>query len=136
MGRILSIDYGTKRVGIAATDPFQMIASPLTTVDEHKALDFIIDYCNKEEVEVIVIGLPLRLNGEETHATRPAIRFGKLIEEKIPDVIVEFEEEQYTSKKAVEAMVTGGMKKKERRKKENIDKVSAAIILQSYLENK
>ena len=94
------------------------------------------DYCQKEEVETIIIGMPLRLNGEETHATRPSLEFGEKLKKVVPGIAVEFEDEQFTSKMAVEAMVAGGMKKKERRKKENIDKVSAAIILQSFLERK
>ena len=134
MGRIIAIDFGTKRVGIAATDPLQIIASPMVTVDTSNAIEFLKEYCKKEEVDTIVIGMPLRLNGEETHATQPAINFGKLLKKNIPNIEVDFEDEQYTSKMAVEAMVAGGMKKKDRRKKGNIDKVSAAIILQSYLK--
>jgi putative Holliday junction resolvase len=129
----MAIDYGMKRVGIAVTDPLQIVASPLLTVDTTKAIEFLKDYCNKEQVEKIVIGLPLRLNGEETHATQPALNFGKTVKKNIPNVEVDFEDEQFTSKMAMQAMVAGGMKKKDRRNKENIDKVSAAIILQSYL---
>ena len=131
----MAIDFGTKRVGIAVTDPLKIFASPLTTVNTEGALEFVKFYCKKERVETIVVGMPLKLNGEETHATQPALKFGKMLKKRIPGIQIEFEEEQFTSKMAVEAMVLGGMKKKERRKKENIDKVSAAIILQSYLEN-
>lgn len=133
MGRIIAIDYGKKRVGIAVTDPLQIVASPLLTVDTDKSIKFLIDYCNKEQVEKIVIGLPYRLNGEETHTTQPALNFGKTVKKNIPSVEVDFEDEQFTSKMAMQAMVKGGMKKKDRRNKENIDKVSAAIILQTYL---
>jgi len=136
VGRILAIDFGTKRVGIAVTDPLQILASPLTTVENAQALDFIKEYCKKEDVECIVVGLPLRLNGEETHATKPAMDFGNRIKKEIPGVELAFEEESFTSKTAMQVMVKGGMKKKDRRKKENIDKVSAAIILQSFLESK
>ena len=136
LSRILAVDFGTKRVGLAATDPLQILASPLTTVDTIDALDFIKDYCSKEDVEEIVVGLPLDLDDEETHATRPAMNFAEKLRAQLPGIAIEFEEEQYTSKMAVEAMVAGGMKKKDRRKKENIDKVSAALILQAYLEKK
>jgi putative Holliday junction resolvase len=131
----MGIDYGLKRVGIAVTDPLQILASPLTTIETPLAIEFIRNYCEKEEVDTIVVGMPLRLSGEETHATRPALEFGKSLKQKVPGVDVAWQDEQFTSKMAVEAMVAGGMKKKDRRKKENIDKISAAIILQSYLEN-
>ena len=130
----MAIDFGLKRVGIAVTDPLNILASPLTTVDLSNAIEFVREYCEKENVETIVIGMPLRLNGEETHSTRPALEFGDKLKKKVQGVKIDWQDEQFTSKKAVEAMVVGGMKKKDRRKKENIDKISAAIILQSYLE--
>lgn len=134
MGRIIGIDYGLKRVGIAVTDPLKIIASPLATIETSSAIEFISDYCEREDVETLVLGMPLKLNGEETHSTRPALEFGEKLKEKIPGITLAWQDEQFTSKMAVEAMVAGGMKKKDRRKKENIDKISAAIILQSYLE--
>jgi putative Holliday junction resolvase len=136
VGRIIGIDYGLKRVGIAVTDPLKILASPLTTVNTSSALEFVHEYCKKEKVETIVIGMPLRLNGEETHSTRPALEFGDKLKKKVQGVKIDWQDEQFTSKKAVEAMVAGGMKKKDRRKKENIDKISAALILRSYLEER
>ena len=131
----MGIDFGMKRVGIAVTDPLKILASPLTTIETPLAIEFVRDYCEKEEVDTIVVGMPLRLSGEETHATRPALEFGESLKKKVPGVDLAWQDEQFTSKMAVEAMVAGGMKKKDRRKKENIDKISAAIILRSYLEN-
>ena len=132
----MAIDYGLRRVGIAVTDPLQILAGPLTTVESSEAVGFVKEYCEKEKVETIVIGMPLRLNGEETHSTGPALRFGEILKKKVKGVDIAWQDEQFTSKMAMEAMVAGGMKKKDRRKKENIDKISAAIILQLYLENR
>ncbi len=131
----MAIDYGTKRVGLAVTDPLQIVASPLTTVVESEALDFVKNYCATEDVETIVLGLPLNTSGENTHATAPTLKFGNKLRNVIKGINLEFEDETFTSKLAVKAMIRGGMKKKDRRKKENIDKVSAAIILQSFLDN-
>ncbi len=131
----MAIDYGTKRVGLAVTDPMQIVASPLTTVAESEALAFVKNYCSTEEVETIVIGLPLDTSGKNTHATAPALKFGRKLQHAIKGINLEFEDEGFTSKLAVKAMIEGGMKKKDRRKKENIDKVSAAIILQSFLNS-
>ncbi len=134
MGRILAIDYGSKRVGIAVTDPLQIIATPLTTLREPELIPFLIQYRSREPLERIVVGMPLRTDGSDTHAT-PLIRaFIKNLNQKIPDIPVETIDEAYTSKRAFQAMVEGGMKKKDRRKKENIDQVSAVLILQSFLE--
>lgn len=135
MGRILAIDYGRKRIGIAVTDPTKMIASGLTTVKAHEILDFLKDYFIREDVECVVLGYPLKMNNEESEALKYILQFEKAFRRKFPEMPLEFEDERFTSKMAVRAMIEGGMKKKDRRKKENIDKISAAIILQSYLES-
>lgn len=134
MGRIVALDFGLKRTGVAVTDPLKIIASPLETIPTAKIVEFLKEYCAKEEVEVMVVGMPMRLNNEETHATTPAKEFVNRLKKNFPAINIEVEDERYTSKMAVDAMIKGGMKKKDRRKKGNIDKVSAALILQSYLE--
>ncbi len=134
MGRIFAIDYGKKRVGFAVTDPLQIIASPLTTVPEQEAITFISKYIKEEEVDTIVIGMPFKLSGEPTHATPLVEAFIKRLQKFIPTKIVT-EDESYTSKRAVEVMIAAGIKKKERRVKSNVDKISASLILQSYLDS-
>lgn len=135
MGRIVALDYGTKRTGVAVTDPMKIIASPLVTVSTANLFEFILKYVKQETVETIVVGLPKRLNEEDTHATQPVRQFIKQLREKLPHLHIVEEDERFTSKMAMDAMIKGGMKKKDRRKKENVDKVSAALILQSYLEH-
>jgi len=131
----MALDFGIKRTGVAVTDPLRIIASPLETIPTAKIVEFLKEYCVKEEVEVIVVGMPKRLNNEETHATAPAKEFINQLRKYFPAIKIEVEDERYTSKMAVDAMIKGGMKKKDRRKKGNIDRVSAALILQSYLES-
>ncbi|NME70817.1 Holliday junction resolvase RuvX [Flammeovirga aprica] len=134
MGRILAIDYGTKRTGFAVTDPLKIIASSLETVQTNVAMQYIKDYVNKEDVECFVIGLPVGLDGKETDNTKPAQSFANKLKKNFPDKMVHFVDERFTSKMAEASMIAGGMKKKDRRVKGNVDKISAAIILQSYLE--
>jgi putative holliday junction resolvase len=134
MGRILAIDYGMKRTGIAVTDPLRIIATGLLTLETHNLLNFLKEYITKEKVDIFVIGYPLNLDGSPTHGTEPVIRFRKKLETEFPGLPVYYEDERYTSKLAVEAMVQGGVKKKHRSDKSLIDKVSATIILQAYLE--
>jgi len=134
VGRILALDYGKKRTGVAVTDPFQIIASPLETVETSTLQSFLKLYCAKEEVDTIVVGMPTRLDNSETHNTGPVNNFIKLLKEQFPMKAIEVEDEHYTSKMAVEAMIKGGMKKKGRRIKGNVDKISAVLILQSFLE--
>ncbi len=136
MGRILAIDYGQKRVGIAVTDPLQIFASGLTTVGAHEILSFLADYFGKEQVDGVVLGWPLRLNNEDSDALKYVRQFKTAFERKFPHMRLDLEDERYTSKMAVQAMIQAGMKKMERRKKENIDKMSAALILQSFLETR
>lgn len=134
MGRILAIDYGLKRTGIAVTDPLRIIATGLLTIETINLLSFLKEYTTKEKVDIFVLGYPLNLDGTPTHGTEPVIKFRKKLEIEFPQIPVNYEDERYTSKLAVEAMVWGGVKKKQRRDKSLIDKVSATIILQAYLE--
>ncbi len=135
MSRILAIDYGAKRVGLAITDKLKIIASALTTIENKELVDFLRDYCAKEEVETIVIGLPLRLNNELSDIETDIQKLIKKIAHHLPQIKIERQDERFTSKMAMQAMITGGMKKKQRREKGNLDKISAAIILQDYLES-
>jgi putative Holliday junction resolvase len=137
MGRIMAIDYGTKRVGLAATDPLQIIASPLDTVHSKDIISFLQDYFGKEEVEEVIIGYPLNDDGSETDATRHVTAFVNLFRKKFPEMPLSLQDESFSSRDAIAAMVASGTKRKDRNKKTgNIDKVSAAIILQQYLEEK
>ncbi|MGK7391329.1 MAG: Holliday junction resolvase RuvX [Candidatus Cyclobacteriaceae bacterium M2_1C_046] len=134
MGRLLAIDYGLKRTGIAVTDPSKIIASPLETVPTHFLWKFLEDYFNKEVVDAVVIGVPVDLRGRDTDATKSVKNFITRFEAKYQDIPLHQIDERFTSKMAFDAMIAGGMSKKERRKKENIDKISASIILQSFME--
>ncbi len=136
MGRILAIDYGTKRVGLAVTDPLQIIASPLETVHAKDIIDYLKKYDEAEGLESIVLGMPKKLDGKDTNATQHVRQFHKNLKKHFPQKPVYLHDERFTSKIALEAMIAGGSKKKDRRDKGNIDKVSAAVILQSYLESK
>lgn len=134
MGRILAIDYGTKRTGFATTDPLKIIATSLETIQTNVAMQYVKDYVEKEDVECFVIGLPVGLDGKETDNTKPAQSFAKKLEKNFPNKPVHYIDERFTSKMAEASMISGGMKKKDRRVKGNVDKISATIILQSYLE--
>ncbi|PIQ47307.1 MAG: Holliday junction resolvase RuvX [Cytophagales bacterium CG12_big_fil_rev_8_21_14_0_65_40_12] len=136
MGRILAIDYGRKRVGLAVTDPLQIIASPLETVHSKDLIQFLKDYDLAEGIESFVLGMPMNLNNQPTDATADAQQFERLLKKHFPEKAVYLQDERFTSKMAMAAMIAGGMKKKDRREKGNIDKISAAIILQSFLESK
>ncbi len=134
MGRIIGIDYGTKRVGVAVTDPTQMIASGLTTVGSHEILDFLADYFQKEKVDAIVLGHPKKMNNSDSESLQYAKQFETAFKRRFPSLPVIWVDERFTSHLAMDAMIRGGMKKKDRQIKGNMDKLSAAIILQSYLE--
>ncbi len=136
MGRIVAIDYGTKRVGIATTDPLQMIASPLDTVHSKDVINFLKEYNAREEIEAFVVGMPKNLQNEDTNATIHVKQFVVVLKKTFPEKEVHLMDERFTSKMALQAMITGGTKKKDRAKKENLDKISATIILQSYLASK
>lgn len=134
MGKILAIDYGLKRVGLAITDETNVFAFALDTVASNEIYQYIDKLLLKENISTIVIGEPKDLKNQATDATKPSETIAKKLKAKYPAIIVERVDERFTSKMAFQAMLDGGMKKKERRNKGNIDKISATIILQSYLE--
>lgn len=136
MARLLAIDYGTKRTGIAVTDPLQLIASALETVPSHQLLQYLKAYVEREPVDAFIVGLPKRLDGTDTDNTPRVRRFVELLQKALPTIPVHWHDERFTSVMALQAMIAGGSTKKERRDKGNIDKVSAAIILQSYMESR
>lgn len=136
MGRILAIDYGNKRVGLAATDTLQIIASPLETVHAKDVLTYLKAYTQREPVEAFVVGMPRRLTGEATDATPHVIGFVRKLQKEFPAIPVHTVDERFTSSMAQKAMLAGGLKKKDRQDKGTVDRVSAAIILQSYLESR
>jgi putative Holliday junction resolvase len=128
------MDYGTKRTGLAVTDPGQMIASPLETVLTHELMVYLQKYFEKEEVETMVVGHPVKQDGTDSESMKPLRFFVQAFKKRFPEIRVEWMDERFTSKLAMEAMIEGGMKKADRRKKGNLDKISASIILQSWME--
>ena len=135
MARILAIDYGTKRVGLAVTDPLKMFASPLETVHSKDLIQFLNTYFEKEDVEAVVCGYPTNEEDEATDATRHIIAFINLFKKKFPNMPLNLQDESFSSQMAMQSMIMAGSSRKQRNKKAgNIDKVSAAIILQQYLE--
>ncbi|MBO4999468.1 MAG: Holliday junction resolvase RuvX [Bacteroidaceae bacterium] len=136
MSRILAIDYGKKRTGIAVTDVLQIIANGLTTVSTSGLMDFILDYVGKEPVERIVVGYPKQMNNEDSENMKRITPFVNQLKKKLPGIPVEFVDERFTSVLAHQAMLDGGLKKKARQNKALVDEISATIILQSYLESK
>ena len=136
MSRILAIDYGRKRTGLAVSDTMQIIANGLTTVPTHELLDFIAGYVQKEPVERIIIGLPKQMNNEVSENMKYIEPFVRLLKKKIPEMPVEFVDERFTSVLAHRTMLESGLKKKDRQNKALVDEISATIILQTYLESK
>ena len=136
MGRILAIDYGRKRSGIAVTDTLQIIANGLTTVQTSQLMAFLSEYIAKEPVERVIIGLPKQMNNEYSENMANIQPFVNKFIKQYPDIPVEYVDERFTSVLAHKAMIVGGLKKKERQNKALVDEISATIILQSYLENK
>jgi len=136
VARILCIDYGGKRSGIAVTDPLQIIATGLTTVDTKDLFTYLEAYFKAEPVELILIGEPMNLDDTPTHATPLVLKAIEQLKKKFPNIPVQTVDERYSSKNAVRAMVEMGMKKKDRRNKKTIDQVAATILLQEYLHNK
>jgi putative Holliday junction resolvase len=134
MGKILAIDYGTKRVGLACTDPMQLIASGLCTVETKTAIDFIVNYCKDELVEKLVIGEPKQMDNTPSESTNAIAKFTKILSSKLPDLPIVQIDERFTSKMAFQTMIDSGLGKKARKNKGLIDEISATIILQSYLE--
>ena len=135
MGRIIGIDYGTKRIGIAVTDPMQVIASPLTTVANVLFNDFIDDYTKKENVEAFVIGYPKQLNNSPSKSVQHIDPFIKKLKKKFPKIMIMLVDERFTSVMAMKSIIAGGVKKSDRQDKSITDKISAALILQSYLDS-
>ena len=133
MARILCIDYGKKRTGIAVTDPLQIIATGLTTVDSHELISFLKNYFQQEEVELIVIGDPKNLDDSDTHATPLVKAIIKRLEKEFPKMPIKKVDERFTSKMAKQAMIEMGMKKKDRRNKRTVDEIAATIMLQEYM---
>lgn len=136
MARILGIDFGQKRTGIAVTDPLQLIASGLTTVRTAELMTYLKDYVNAEQVELIVVGQPRRMNNEFSDVEQNIQHFIDALKLEIPQIPVVRVDERFTSKIAFQSMLDSGVKKKDRRKKELLDQVSATVILQSYLYNR
>ncbi len=136
MSRILAIDYGRKRTGIAVTDPMQIIANGLTTVSTHGLMDFLLDYVKRERVERIIVGHPKQMNNEDSENMKYIVPFVNRLKKALPDIPVEMVDERFTSVLAHQAMLAGGLKKKDRQNKALVDEISATIILQSYLESK
>ncbi len=135
MGRILAVDYGKKRVGLAVTDPLKIIGSALATIPTHEIFDFLKNYFSKEQVEKLVVGLPKQMNNQPSESMPLINQFVAQFKKQFPEIPVQMVDERFTSKLAVQTMVMGGVKKKDRQNKAMIDTVSAAIILQSYLES-
>jgi putative Holliday junction resolvase len=136
MKRIVAIDYGSKRTGIAVTDTEQIIASGLTTINTQQIFTFLADYLLREKVECIVVGDPKNLNNTPAESAYATHEFIKKLKNKYPDIPVYLIDERFTSQMAFQAMIAGGVKKMDRRNKATIDMVSAAIILQSFMEMK
>ena len=135
MPRILAIDYGLKRTGIAVTDPLKIIATALTTVESPKLIQFLKDYFKKEEVELIVIGEPKNWDESDTHATPLVKKLVEKLKKEFPQMPLKLVDERYTSKMAGDAIIEMGIKKKDRRDKSLVDKVAATIILQEYMRS-
>ena len=135
MARIICIDYGLKRTGLAVTDPFQIIATGLTTIESPKLISFLKDYFSKEQVELILIGEPKNLDDSDTHATPLVKKAIVKIKKEFPAIPLKTVDERYTSKMASQAMIDMGMKKKQRQNKSLVDEIAATIMLQEYLNN-
>ncbi|MFD2725602.1 Holliday junction resolvase RuvX [Hyunsoonleella rubra] len=136
MGRILAIDYGMKRTGIAVTDELQIIASGLTTVDTKELLNFLKDYFTKEEVELILMGEPKQMDNTPSESEALIQPFLEKLKKQFPNIPLKRVDERFTSKMAFQSMLDSGLKKKQRQNKALIDEISATLILQSYLYSK
>lgn len=136
MPRILAIDYGTKRVGLAVSDPMQIIATALDTVRTHELMNYLKAYFAKEAVECVVVGKPLQMDGTDSESAVHVEKFLSSLAKNFPDMPVKRVDERLTSRMAQNSMLEMGMKKKDRQKKENVDQISAVLILQTYMENK
>lgn len=135
MGRILGIDFGRKRTGVAVTDTLKLIANSVCTVPTFKLMDFIKDYIAREDVELIVVGQPTQMNGEPSESMRYITPFLNRLKKELPDLPVTMYDERFTSSIAHQAMIDGGMKKSDRRDKAKVDSIAATIILTDYLQS-
>ena len=136
MGRIIAIDYGTKRIGLAVTDPMQIFASPLNTVSPGEFDDFIKGYLKTESIDAFVIGYPVQMNNLPSESVRYINPFIKKLKKAFPETEIHLVDERFTSQMALRTMIEGGVKKKDRQDKAMVDKISASIILQSFLDNR
>lgn len=134
MDRIIGIDFGRKRTGLAVSDPLRIFASPLETVAAAKIIEYLQNYACTETIKTIVMGYPLNMNGQHSEAAADIDAFLPQLKKAFPDVEIVLEDERFTSVLAHRAMIDGGMKYSQRRDKSSVDKISAAIILQSYLD--
>lgn len=133
MSRIMALDLGLKRTGIAVTDPLKIISTALDTIESTSLITYLKSYFLKEKVEKIVVGYPIDLNSKETHGTAIVKQYMEKLKNEFPDIEIIPHDERFTSKMALQSMISAGYSKKDRRQKGNIDKVSAVIILNSYL---
>jgi putative Holliday junction resolvase len=136
MGRIIGIDYGLKRIGLAVTDPLQIFASPLTTVSPAEFDNFITGYLKSDAVDAFVIGYPVQMNNKPSASVVYINPFIKKLKKTYPDKHIYLADERFTSQMAIRTMIEGGVKKKDRQDKSMVDKISASIILQSFLDNR
>ncbi len=134
MDRIIAIDYGTKRIGIAVTDPMKIIASGLKTVPAHQIFDFLANYFSEENVSEIVVGYPKTLNNQPSESVKHIKPFVERLKKLYPEKKISLMDERFTSRIALRSMIDGGLKKKQRQNKELVDQISASLILQGYLE--
>lgn len=136
MGRILGIDFGRKRIGVAVTDPLQMFASPLETVSNKDFDSFIDDYMKSEQVEAIVIGYPVQMNNTPSESVKYLDPFIRKLKKRIPGMTIHLVDERFTSRMAFRSMIDGGVKKEKRQDKSMVDRISASIILQTFLDRR
>jgi putative Holliday junction resolvase len=136
MGRILAIDYGLKRTGIAVTDPLRIIATALEVIESEKLMEFLKSYFKKEQVDELVLGLPKKLNNQDTDMTPYINKLAESLKKTFPDKPLALVDERFTSSIAHQTMIDGGMKKKDRQVKGNADKISATLILQTYMQSR
>jgi putative Holliday junction resolvase len=135
MGRILAIDYGQKRVGLAVTDPLRITANALDTIAVHELMNYLVSYLTKEKVDIIVVGQPLQMNGSESESMKFIKPFYIALKKKFPDIELVMFDERFTSVLAQKTMLDAGLNKKKRQNKGLVDRISATIILQGYLES-
>ena len=135
MGRILAIDYGKKRTGLAVTDPLRITANPLLTIETKELINWLETYFEKEKVDIVVIGHPTQMNGEESESMNYIRPFIGNFKKQFPTIPITMYDERFTSVLAHQAMIAGGMKKKDRQDKAIVDKIAACIILEGYLDS-